>query len=245
MPSSIRLLPILLIPAIAGADESRSVPEFNGVHVGSGFKARVETGDQAVVLRGDPAVLRLVVTEVKDGKLSVQFDPELDERPKGEVRVEVRLPRATSLGTSGGAEMQAAVPFGNSLGLAASGGSKLKVQSPVRVSALSIAVSGGSTISAGSVDTASTSIAMSGSSRISVTGRGGDLNLAISGASELDAAGLAVDDLSVHASGSSTAAVRVGAVVDGALSGGSRVRVPSSARVSVITSGGAQVLQDL
>lgn len=222
------ILPLFIaVPALAApVDEARNVPEFNGVHVGSGIRARVEAGTRSVTLRGEPEALRVVLTEVKDGKLSVRIDPKVDARPNSEIRVLVKLPQAGDLSVSGGSDMEASVPTGDPLALAASGGGHLRLAAPVRAGQLAVAGSGGS------------KIVLSG-------GRAASVSLSLSGGSELDAPALATDSLAVQESGGSIAAIRAGGTVAGALSGGSRVRVPASAKVSVASSGGSEVVTDL
>jgi hypothetical protein len=224
------VLPFVLLLAFPAAaapvDESRSVPAFDGVQVGSGIKARVEAGSHSVVLRGDPEALRVVLTEVRDGKLVVQIDPDAKDRdrPRGEIRVAVKLPRAKALAASGGSTMIATVPLTRDPALAASGGS---------------------TLAHAEIDADSLTVALSGGSRMSLAGSGGDLTVALSGASELEAARLAGTALTVQASGGSTAAVRATGAISGALSGGSRVRVPPGGEVTVMASGGSRIDQDL
>jgi len=236
----------LVLSGTAHADVTRKVPDFTGVQVAAGIHATVETGAFApITLRGDDAVLKTISTEVKDGTLYIGWEPNTHLSREGKVTAIVRMPRATSLGVSGGAQMEASVPAGDTFAIAASGGGTLKLTNKVTTKRFSLSVSGGSRTTLAGVDAVDMSIAISGGSRVSFGGKGGSANATLSGAAILDAEMLQVDTLSVEGSGGSRAELRATRQVSGALSGGSRVRVSKSADVRVSLSGGSQVDRDL
>ena len=243
------LLLVVVSASVAGAapaDESRSVGEFTGVHVGSGIQAKVETAaSPSVVLRGEPDVLKHVLTEVKGGILQVVFDASNRAWADSAVSVTVKMSRASSLGVSGGAQMEAAVPATDAFRVDSSGGSRLTLTTAITAKTFALAASGGSAINLAGVDSAEASFDLSGRARTTVSGKADGVRVSISGGADLDAARLQAGSLDVDGSGGSRAAVRAGKSVTGSLSGGSRVRVPASADVRVETSGGAGVQRDL
>ncbi|HKA91144.1 MAG TPA: DUF2807 domain-containing protein [Haliangiales bacterium] len=228
-------------------DESRQVGDFTGVHVGSGIQARVETGARGpIALRGDEEVLKHVRTQVKGSVLTIDIDWDRRETSTDiPTTVTVRLPSATSLGVSGGAQMDASVPAAEELEIHASGGGRLKLSTVVQTKRFLLDASGGSGVTLAGVQAGTAELHLSGGSRSTLSGRADSARAALSGAATLDAAGLQVDTLDVGGSGHARAEIRALKSVRGSLSGGSRVRVPAAADVRVGTSGGAAVTQDL
>lgn len=247
-----RVSALFFLTVLAGAaradgpiDENRRVADFSGVQVGSGIRATVETGTPAtVVLHGTAAALTHVQTEVKDGVLIVRRAPDHPGMERGAISVSVRMPKADSLGVSGGSSMQADVPAAETLDLSASGGGELVLAAKVRPKTLALHASGGSHVSATGIDGARAAIQLSGAATVELAGKIAEAAVQLSGGSRLDAAGLTVTSLAIAGSGGSEAAIRAGAVT-GSLSSGSRVRVPSSAQVQVQASHGSAIVQDL
>ncbi len=228
-------------------DETRQVGEFTGVHVGSGIQARVETGARGpIALHGDEEVLKHVRTEIKGSILSITIDWDHHSfSTDTPTTVTVRLPRATSLGVSGGAQMDAAVAAADALDIQASGGGRLQLSTAVQTKRFELSASGGSAVKLAGVDTAEAIFSLSGGSRSTLSGRADSARVDLSGAATLDAAALQVGTVEVDGSGHARAEIRATKSVRGSLSGGSRVRVPAAADVRVDTSGGSGVTRDL
>lgn len=244
------VVPALLVTLAAGhagatvVDETRNVSGFRGVTVGGGVIARVETGPDLVVLRGEEADLRMIRTEIRDGVLQIGWEPNRGRETHGQVTALVRLQRAAVLGSSGGARVEAAVASAETLELAASGGSELRIGSQMTPQKLSISVSGGAKLGVGVV-TGDAAIALSGAARLALAGRAGAVTLAISGGAELAGESFASTSLQVHGSGGAVAKLRVDGPVQGALSGGARIHALAATTVNVSSSGGARVLREL
>lgn len=246
------VVPALLV-SLAGAhraaatvvDETRNVSGYRGVTIGSGIVARIETGPDLVVLRGDEADLRLIRTEIKDGVLSIGWEPNRGREARGPVSALVRLQRAELLGASGGARVEATVPAAESLELSASGGSELRVLSRMAPRQLEVQVSGGARLAVASVETGDAAVALSGSARLQLAGRAAGVTLAISGGAELAGEGFAATGLHVQGSGGAVARLRVDGPVQGSLSGGARVHAPGATSVNVASSGGARVYREM
>ena len=184
-------------------------------------------------------------TEVKDSVLTITMDWNGTVTTSTPTMVTVRLPKATSLGVSGGAQMEAAVPAAESFRVDASGGGRLTLSTAVAPKRFELHTSGGSSVKLAGVETGDASFNLSGGSRASLGGRADNLHAALSGASTLDAPSMKVGILDVEASGHARAEVRVGKSVHGTLSGGSRVRVPPGVDVNIEASGGSGVTTDL
>jgi hypothetical protein len=228
-------------------DETRQVGDFTGVHVGSGIQAKVETGARGpIVLHGDEDVLKRVRTEIKDAVLTIVIDHSThDTSTETPTTVTIRLPRASSLGVSGGAKMDAAVPAAENFEIDASGGGRLQLTTAIQPKRFELNSSGGSSTTLAGVETPQAQLHVSGASRVTIAGRVDTAHVELSGAATLDAAGLQVGDLEIDGSGRAHAEVRAQKSVRGSLSGGSRIRVPAAADVRVDTSGGSSVTRDL
>ncbi len=226
-------------------EESRNVGEFTGVHVGAGIHAKiVEGGFGPIGVRGEEDALRKLRLEIKDGTLVINYEKNSDLELDTPTTVAIRMPRARTLGASGGSKVEASVPAGDELSLHASGGAELHLTRAVRTRELEVHVSGAARLNVAGVETGEAEMHLSGAAQLALGGRAESLELQISGAAQLDAARFEVRSVEVTGSGGAMAAIRAGRAT-GSLSGGAHVRVPAGAETSINGSGGARVTRDL
>lgn len=225
-----RLLFACLLPLVAAChwvegdghlvDEARDVPAFDRVHVGSGLRVAVTTGEPSVVLHLDRNLLDWVETWVAGGELYVMASRGVSLDPSAGAEVRVRLPVARGLYLSGGAEGTAAL---------------------APVEALDLSLSGGSRLTARGLSVGWLGVDASGGSALDLSGAAEQVSLSLSGGSRVDEAPGAFD-LQVDLSGGSRAHASATRSARGTLSGGSTLWLAGSpAQRDLQVSGGSQV----
>jgi hypothetical protein len=225
------VVPALLLSACAFAqthgsgasrEETRDVPDFNGVQVSHGLKAQVTVGPKSVRISGDEKLVGLVRTEVEDGKLVVRVDKSSWPRRSSGVRLTISSPRVTSVGASGGSEVEAEATSSETFTAEASGGAEVSVRN---------------------VDTKRLTVEASGGSEVTVKGRATRAEMDASGGSEVHAKELSLQSLEVDASGGSQVDANPTDRIEADISGGSTVHVDSApSQRDVSSSGGSQVV---
>ena len=206
------------------ATQARDVGDFTRISVQSGITATVQAGERSpLVITGDDNLLRHVVTQVRDGELTVAFDGRVSTGLG--IRVQVGTPMLGAIDASGGAHVEA---------------------SAVRGDAVSISASGGARVNVGMVDaTTSLDISSSGGSRLELAGSVPVLLVDSSGGSIVDARRLEAKSATLNLSGGSRATANVAGKVAGSLSGGSRAVLAGHPDIAAVeTSGGSKVLVD-
>ena len=223
-------------------DQTRTVGDFSKLEVGSGIRVKVEAGPRGpLLLRGEDNILPHVRTEIRGAALRIELEPNLSVNTREPVQVTLRAPSLDGLAASGGSQLDASTPSGDTLEVAASGGSHLHLAASVRPRELTIRASGGADVAIDAVSTGKAGLSVSGAATVSLAGDARQLDLDYSGAAQIRAGKLSVGALEVQGSGGATASVRVAGPARGRLSGGSRLDVGPDASVEVETSGGAEV----
>lgn len=226
------VVPCVLLSACAFAqtkgngvsqEQQREVGRFERVHIASGLKATVTTGDTAVSLSGDENLLALIETEVEDGELVVRL--KRGERVRGgDVRVTLSTPRLAAVEASGGSIVEAQASAQGQFEAEASGGSIVTVKK---------------------VDAGTLEVEASGGSRVTLEGRAEEVKAEVSGGSVVRADEVEMASLRVEASGGARVEAGPSKRLTGDLSGGSLVRLSRSpAQRDVETSGGSKVELD-
>jgi hypothetical protein len=204
--------------------EVREVPKFHAVRVTAGIRVALEVGPhRPLELSGDDDVLPLVVAEVLDGELRINFA------------------RGERISTSRGVEVRVAAPRLDSV--VAEGGSRV-VGQVAKIESLSIDASGGATVELSGLDAAALSAGGSGGATLTLSGRVARFTLDLSGGSIARAERLEADEVRLHGSGGCTGEITAREQVSGELSGGSRLRVRGKAHARVSTAGGSSVRYD-
>src|SRR5689334_1334578 len=173
------------------AEQSRNVGDFSSVHVASGIQAKIEQGKTGtIVLRGDDNILPLVKTDVSGGTLTIGFERMTSINTRNPIMVTIRMPRADSLGVSGGSSIEASVPAGDSFKLAASGGGHIRLNAAVHPQKVPVEASGGAVIDVSSVEGDGARIDGSGAAVLKVAGRAREASLHFSGGTVIKASQL-------------------------------------------------------
>lgn len=221
------IVPAVLLSACAfaqaaGTGVSREVADFQGVEVGGGLKARVTVGPKAVRVTGDEKLVALVRTEVVDGKLEVGLERGSWFRGTSGLRVHISSPQVTSVGASGGAEVEAEATATDTFTASASGGGEVAVRN---------------------VDAKKLTVEASGGGDVKLKGRADTLKVEASGGAEVHGEELGLKALEVEASGGAQVDANPSERIVAELSGGSSVHVDSTpAQREVSSSGGARVV---
>ena len=203
--------------------QSRELPPFDSVEVGSGIHVIVTTGPaKAVEVDADDNVLPLVETRVDGGKLHVGFRRH-NFWNSGDVTVTVQQPKFSELAASGGASIDAALAKAADLALESSGGGAI-VARGLEVTQLSASASGGA--------------------RLELAGTADQVKLRFSGGARLRAARLRARVVQVDGSGGCSGEIEATELIRGELSGGCGLHVIGKASSRVATSGGASVEWD-
>ncbi len=222
------VVPTLLLSLCAFAEgaareETRDVPDFNGVEVSHGLKAQVTVGPKSVRISGDEKRVGQVRTEVVDGKLVVRVEKSSGwgSSSKG-VRLTISTPKLTSVEASGGSAVDAEATPADSFSVDSSGGSDVSVRN---------------------VDAKQLKVGISGGGSVTLKGRADTLQVEASGGSDMHGKELSLQSLNVEASGGSEVEANPSERIEADLSGGSTVHVDSApAQRNVSASGGAQII---
>jgi hypothetical protein len=199
--------------------ESREVPDFTSVEVGSAISATVRVGPKApIVLEGDDNLLPLITTEVRDGRLVVAVQSGENLRPSRPIAVTITTPELSGVAASGAAKLDAVAAPAKRFAIDASGAANVTVRE---------------------VDAETITIDLSGATRVTLAGKAKSATLGVSGASNLKAAGLTAGSVEVDVSGASDVEVGATAAVKGELSGASNLRVVGSPAVQQVAISGA------
>lgn len=197
--------------------------DFTSVGVSSGMKLKVTQSDTySINVTGDSDDLDDLIVERRDNSVRFRF-----ERSgwfgghHGTVRIEITMPKLTSLGLSGGSEARIKMDIGsNDFHAGLSGGSELK----------------------GNLNCGDISLATSGSSEVTLDGKGGEIKLAGSGGSEYHLRNFAVGSVRAALSGGSDATVSMNGRLSFSGSGGSDIIYYGNAELgSIRASGGSGV----
>jgi hypothetical protein len=225
------IVPAVLLSACAFAqtagngvsrEDNREVADFKGVEVGAGLKARVTVGPKAVRVTGDENLVALVRTEVVDGTLEVGLKDGARVRGTSGLRILISSPQVTSVGASGGAEVEAEATAAATFNASASGGAEIAVRN---------------------LDAKKLAVEASGGADVKLKGRADTLAVEASGGSEVHGEELGVKTLTVEASGGSQVDANPTERIVAEVSGGSAVHVDSApAQREVSSSGGSQVV---
>ena len=203
------------------AKESRDVPYFDAVRVGSAIDLVISQGEGFhVEVHADDNVLPYIETRVRDGVLEIGLARGISLGRYKEMKVYVNAPRFASL--------------------QASGSSDITARGGIRGDALRIRASGSSDVRL-SLDVKHLDIECSGSSDAILSGRAQSINARLSGSSDMKAFNIECDFLEVVLSGSSDMHISVASEVAGSLRGSSDLRIRGNPNVRVSTSGSSTV----
>lgn len=212
--------------AQSAESETREVPDFEGVSVGSAIRAEVRVGPKSVRLEGPAAERAKVKVSVKDGVLVAESTREgfwRGSRGVKDVRMVVTSPKVTRVHGGGAAEVDAEASKADAFSAESDGAAKVTVRN---------------------VDARTVRAEASGGSQVAVAGRAEEVQAECSGGARVSTVELqGVKSLTAEASGGARIEADAKEKVKVEASGGATVRLRSRPGVSdVDTSGGARVV---
>ncbi len=182
----------------------RSLGRFDQIRVSNAISASLSVGDaSAVVVSGDDNIVPLVLTDVKDGTLTVRFKDNTSVTTKTPLKVEITTEAAPSAIDVSGASRFNAAELENDL--------------------TSIVLSGASRLQIDDLKGDELRLELSGASHASILGTASRLSVEASGASTAELSQLAAETATVEASGASTVKVQADQSIRGEASGASTV----------------------
>jgi hypothetical protein len=204
------------------AEETRTVPEFTALDVGNTIEATVAPGSgYSLKLRGDDNLLPLVVSEVRDARLTVRLKGNTSVRTKLGLKVTVTAPKITSARASGASSIQTTAAGAERFEASADGTSRVIIEG---------------------LESQGLALEASGASQVSASGTTRTLKIELSGASQVHAGKLATTTAEVDLSGASSGTIRATESIQGDLTGASRLRILGTpAKEAVTISGASQV----
>ena len=206
-------------------EETRNVPDFTSVEIGSGLEAEIALGPKtSVTLKGDDNLLPMIKTEVKDGRLSVGVESISGISPSQRIHLNIVTPKLASVGASGGARISVTNPSDSKFAAQASGGGRVSMTG-LHLDALRVSASGGGTVEG--------------------SGAAKALEVELSGGATLKATEIPADSMRIDASGGSRAFAQVASEITGSMSGGASLHLKGHPKKhDVETSGGSRVKYD-
>lgn len=179
--------------------EQRTLDTFDKLTVRVGMRVKITTGDAAVAeLEGESNILEHVITDVKNGELTVMLAPNKSYNQTKGVTVTIHVAKLDQVQVSTGCTVESDLPIrAGTLTATVETGSRLTA--PVNVKKLMLTVKDGS--------------------QASLEGTAAEADIRLSGAGKLNANKLSIKQASLHLNGASRADVHVtgtlSAVADG------------------------------
>jgi len=173
--------------ASAQSEESRSVSGFNSVNSGGPFDVHVKIdGTESLKIKGDPAAIKEIETNVKDGKLRIKFKNHEDWGDHNFGKIDIYI-TAKSLSS-----------------LANAGSGSIKVDGSISGEKASVALSGSGNIST-SVKAGDFHVAISGSGSVELSGTASETKVSIAGSGDMNGKKFKTGTANVSIAGSGNA----------------------------------------
>src|SRR5690606_34389290 len=158
---------------------NRTTSEYDGVDVSGSFDVELVRGQEGKLsLTGEENLLEYIVTEVKDGKLTIKTEKGVNLSPSHNKGISLRI------------------PIESIDALCLSGSGDIIGRTPIRTENFKTALSGSGDIAV-EVEANVVSVAMSGSGDIELNGKCTDLDIKVSGSGDINTYGLAADNVDV------------------------------------------------
>ncbi|WP_316842183.1 head GIN domain-containing protein [Pedobacter gandavensis] len=207
-------------------DEERKVSNFTGIAIGGSIKTYVKIGNtESLRLEGDQEAIDQLITEVKDGTLSI--------RPK-------KSEWKRWFNNSGNSRVTAYITIKKITNLAVSGSGSIDVEQTINTNSLDVALSGSGSIKA-TVNVQNFDAAISGSGGMNINGKAKKAEIAVSGSGGFSGKSFTAEDVDAHVSGSGSVHIDVQKSLDAATSGSGSVNYTGNPTVSKATSGSGRV----
>ncbi len=202
--------------------EAREIGDFTKLEVSSAIHVEYKTSDRnALSVETHEDVMPHIITEVRDGTLSIRQNPAMRFRNVRKLFVAVSSPT---------------VPRE----FAVSGASRLVCDEPLQTDAMSLRVSGASKQRLKEISCEKLEIKLDGASTLDVSGKVGTASIAINGASGLRATSLEIDRCDIESKGASHADLgKIAEELSAGASGASRIYYQGSPTVKKQYTAGA------
>ena len=208
-------------------DEERKVSNFTGIAIGGAIKTYVKIGNtESLRLEGDQEAIDQLITEVKDGTLSI--------RPKKSEW------KRWFNNSSNNSRVTAYITVKKLTALALSGSGSIEVEQAITTNSLDVALSGSGSIKA-TVNAQKFDAAISGSGGVNISGKAKKAEIAVSGSGGFSGRSFSVEEADAHVSGSGSVYIDVQKSLDAATSGSGSVNYTGDPTVSKTSSGSGRV----
>lgn len=218
--------PAIRISASHLLDEERKVNNFTGIAIGGSVKAFVKLGNtESLRLEGDQEAINELITEVKDGTLSI--------KPK-------KAQWKEWFKKFGNAKVTAYITAKKLTSLAVAGSGSIEVEQAINAGSFDVAISGSGNIRA-TVNAQNIEAAISGSGGLNISGKTKKAEVAISGSGNFSGKSLAADEVEAHISGSGSVYIQAQKSLDAAISGSGNITYTGNPTVSKAVAGSGKV----
>ena len=183
------------------ATKDTTVGEFNSIGSYIACNVVYTTGESSVSLSGPDNVLKYIVIENKDGKLSVSKDSKISFNKLQKVTLKVSCPELKEVNFNGAVEFSA--PTGISapdFKVEVNGAADIDIDG-LKTGSATIYTNGSADIDIDGLDCSELSMEVNGAGDIVITGRAGKAKAEINGAGDIDASGLDCKDFSAQTHG--------------------------------------------
>lgn len=203
--------------------ETREVASFSSIDVSDALDVEVTfgSGQEQVIVEANSNLQAYLITEVKNGKLEIQWKKGTVILPGSSVKIYVSASEVNSID--------------------ASGASNVQLINSWTTTHAAVELSGASSLR-GNLLAESGTVNLSGASNVDLTGALGTLNSECSGASELKGFGLSVDYLVLDLSGASNAELTVNSSIHLNASGASDFSYQGNASISFLNLTGSSTI---
>jgi len=209
----------------AAQQEERTTGSFKGVAAGGPLMIKITLGNkESVRLEGDAEAIADLVTEVKEGILTI--------RPKTKWNDWSRKYR--------NAKVTAYISAKKLTSLTMSGSGSMEVQQAINTSELVATLSGSGSIKA-SANLRSFVGVISGSGSLSIQGKADDSNLTLSGSGNFSGKNFSVNDLSAQISGSASVYINAEKSIEAVISGSGNISYTGNAEIKKTIIGSGRV----
>lgn len=204
--------------------EKRDVGSFEQIGLGISADLYLKQGKTTeVIIEGPENVLEKISTEVKNGNLSIRYDPlRFSNYPR--VTIYITAPVIKGLRVSGSGDIIA--------------------ESTIETDDIAFSISGSGKINLADLKAEHASVGISGSGNITLSGSGSlrTLELSISGSGNLDSENLAAEEFTARISGSGSCRVHVNATLKASISGSGKVFYSGNPVIDASISGSGKVV---
>lgn len=207
--------------------QETQVRNFNGISIGGSIKAFIKIGnEESIRFEGDKEAIAELVTEVKDGVLTIKPKNKWNDWGKrfrdAKISVFITAKKLTSLAMSGSGSIQ--------------------VESQLASTDLSIVLSGSGSIKTAALTVNSLSAVISGSGNIQISGKASQSNIVLSGSGEFNGKDVNAENLSAKVSGSGSIYVNASKSINAIVTGSGNIYYQGNPAIqkTVVGSGGVR-----